>query len=55
MASPDQIVKVKANISNMIAFNNELYTQGQTKILNAYALLSIPDNKDLECIILVHH
>jgi hypothetical protein len=47
MATPDQIAKVKTNIRNMIDFNNELYTQGNTKILNAYALLSIPDNKDL--------
>lgn len=47
MASPSDITKVKTNIRNMIDFNNQLYTQGQTKILNAYALLSIPDNKDL--------
>lgn len=47
MATPDQIVKVKTNIRNMITFNNQLYVQGQTKILNAYALLSISDNKDL--------
>lgn len=49
MTSPnsDEILKVKENIKNMIDFNNYLQTQGNTKILNAYALLSLSDNKDL--------
>ena len=47
MATEEQILKVKQNIRNMIDFNNYLQTQGNTKILNAYALLSISDNKDL--------
>jgi len=47
MASDDDILKVKQNIRNMIDFNNYLQTQGNTKILNAYALLSLSDNKDL--------
>lgn len=47
MATEEQILKVKQNIRNMIDFNNYLQTQGNTKILNAYALLSLSDNKDL--------
>ena len=47
MTTTDDILKVKQNIRNMIDFNNYLETQGNTKILNAFALLSISDNKDL--------
>lgn len=47
MASDADIAKVKTNIRNMINFNNYLYNQGVTKILNAYALLSLSDNHDL--------
>lgn len=47
MPSDADILKVKNNIRNMINFNNYLYTQGNTKILNAYALLSLSDNHDL--------
>jgi hypothetical protein len=47
MPTDADILKVKTNIRNMINFNNYLYTQGNTKILNAYALLSLSDNKDL--------
>lgn len=43
----EQIFKVKTNIRNMINFNNYLNTQGNTKILNAYMLLSLSDNRDL--------
>ncbi len=43
----EQIVKVKTNLTNMIAWNQQLQVQGNTKILNAYALLSLSDNKDL--------
>ena len=45
--SNDDILKVKNNIRNMIDFNNYLETQGNTKILNAFSLLSLTDNKDL--------
>lgn len=47
MPTEDEILKVKQNIRNMINFNNYLENQGNTKILNAYALLSLSDNKDL--------
>ena len=49
MSSPtdEQIIHVRKNIRNLIDFNNSLYVQGNTKILNAYFLLSISDNKDL--------
>ena len=48
MSSPtdEQILCVKNNLRNIITFNDELYVQGQTKILNAYALLSISDDHD---------
>ena len=48
MSSPtdEQILCVKDNLRNIITFNDELYVQGQTKILNAYALLSISDDHD---------
>jgi len=48
MFSPtdEQIVCVKDNLRNIITFNDELYVQGQTKILNAYALLSLSDDHD---------
>jgi hypothetical protein len=47
MPTSEEILKVKQNIKNMIDFNNYLETQGNIKILNAYALLSLSDNKDL--------
>lgn len=49
MSSPtdEQILIVKQNITNLINFNNQLYVQGNTKILNAYLLLSLVDNTDL--------
>jgi hypothetical protein len=49
MSNPteEQIRRVKTNLTNMIAFNQQLQTEGNVKILNAFALLSIPDNKDL--------
>jgi len=42
-----QIKRVKNNLTNMIAWNLQLQVQGNTKILNGYALLSIPDDHDL--------
>ena len=49
MSSPteEQILCVKTNLRNMIDFNNQLYNEGNTKILNAYFLLSISDDHDL--------
>ena len=49
MSSPTEaeILLVKTNLRNMINFNNELYVQGNTKILNAFLLLSISDDHDL--------
>jgi hypothetical protein len=47
MNNDDDILKVKINIKNMIDFNNYLQTQGNTKILNAFCLLSLSDDKDL--------
>jgi len=43
----EQIVIVKTNLRNMIDFNNQLYNEGNTKILNAFYLLSISDSHDL--------
>ena len=42
MSSPTEaeILRVKTNLRNMINFNDELYVQGNTKILNAFLLLS---------------
>ena len=49
MSSPSeaQILHVKLNLRNMIDFNNQLYVEGNTKILNAYFLLTISDDHDL--------
>ena len=49
MSSPTEvdILRVKTNLRNMINFNNQLYVQGNTKILNAFLLLSISDDHDL--------
>ena len=48
MSNPtdEQILLAKNNLRNLIDFNDELYVQGQTKMLNAYALLSLSDNHD---------
>ena len=53
MSSPseEQIVHVQQNLRNLINFNNELYIQGNTKIINAYFLLSLADSHDLGLII----
>lgn len=46
MPTDEQILRAKTNLTNLIDFNNYLYTQGQTKILNAYALLTLSDDHD---------
>jgi hypothetical protein len=50
MATPPtstDIVNAQANLNNMIAFNTQFYSYGNSKILNAYALLQQTDNTDL--------
>jgi len=37
----------QANLNNMIEFNTQFYSYGNSKILNAYALLQQTDNQDL--------
>ncbi|WP_171612021.1 hypothetical protein [Roseicella sp. DB1501] len=44
--TPEQISAVQANLKAIQAFNDYLYPQGQTKIDNAYLLLSESDNRD---------
>jgi hypothetical protein len=45
--TPDQIKKVQANLTNMQAFNDQVYSFGLAKYLNAYELLSEHDDNDL--------
>ena len=35
--TPDQIKKVQTNLTNMQAFNDQVYSFGLAKYLNAYA------------------
>lgn len=44
--TPTQIAQVKSNLQNMQAFNDYVYNQGQSRVLNAYLLLSEQDNSD---------
>jgi hypothetical protein len=44
--TPAQIQQVQKNLANMQAFNDYVYTQGQSKVLNAYFLLSEKDGSD---------
>src|SRR6201995_4677304 len=48
MSTPtqDQILKVQTNLTNMQAFNDYIHSYGKDKILNAYFLLSEPDQSD---------
>ena len=50
MATPPtltDIANAQANLNNMIEFNTQFYSYGNSKILNAYALLQQTDNQDL--------
>lgn len=47
MPTDDQIKKVKTNLSRLQSMNDQIYNYGNAKILNAYALLTQQDNKDL--------
>ena len=44
--TPAQIQQVQQNLTNMQSFNDYVYNQGQSKVLNAYLLLSEQDNSD---------
>lgn len=44
--TPEQIQLVQANIVNMQELNDYIHDLGQDKILNAFLLLTEPDNKD---------
>jgi hypothetical protein len=48
MSTPtqDQIQTVQSNLMNMIAFNDYIHSYGKDKILNAYLLLTEPDQSD---------
>jgi hypothetical protein len=52
--TPAQIQQVQQNLANMQAFNDYVYNQGQSKVLNAYLLLSEQDNTDLGNTILLN-
>lgn len=45
--SSTDIANAQVNLNNMIIFNNQFYSYGNSKILNAYALLQQTDNQDL--------
>jgi hypothetical protein len=44
--TPAQIAQVQSNLQNMQALNDYVYNQGQSRVLNAYLLLSEQDNSD---------
>jgi len=45
--TPDQIVRVKGNLSNMIVFTNIINQYGQEQIINCFALLEESDGSDV--------
>lgn len=47
MTTQHDIDKVKKNLNNMISFNQDLLNNANMKLENAYALLTLSDNKDL--------
>lgn len=44
--TPAQIAQVQMNLQNMQAFNDYVYNQGQSRVLNAYLRLSEQDSSD---------
>jgi len=44
--TPAQIATVQANLKNMQALNDFIYNNGQSRVLNAYLLLSQQDSSD---------
>jgi hypothetical protein len=52
--TPDQIQQVQTNLKNMQSLNDYIYTYGQSKILNAYLLLTEvndPDDPGLDVVL----
>lgn len=47
MPTTDEILRVKTNLSRMQNLNDQVYTYGNGKIMNAFALLTQTDNSDL--------
>ena len=47
MPSQADIDKVKLNLNNIISFNQDLLSNSEFKLINAYSLLTQTDNKDL--------
>ena len=47
MPCQSDIDKVKSNLNNLISFNQDLLSNSEFKLINAYSLLSQTDNKDL--------
>ena len=47
MPTPDDILRVKANLSNMIVFTNIINQYGQEQIINCFALLEEKDGTDI--------
>jgi len=45
--SPTDVANAQANLNNMIEFNTQFYSYGNSMIINAYALLQQTDNQDL--------
>lgn len=46
MPTPEEIEKVKVNLTNMQQFNDKVYVYGNPKIANCYVLLQQQDNTD---------
>ena len=44
--TPQQVEQVQQNLANMQALNDYVYNQGQSRVLNAYLLLSEQDSSD---------
>ena len=47
MPTPDDIARVKANLSNMVVFTNIINQYGSEKIINCFALLAETDGSDV--------
>ena len=47
MPTTDEILRVKTNLSRMQHLNDQVYTYGNGKIMNAFALLTQKDDNDL--------
>jgi hypothetical protein len=47
MPTDEQIAKVKTNLSRLQSLNDKVYNYGNSKIANAFALLTQKDDTDL--------